>query len=91
MELARVLGRVVATVKADGLEGVKLLIIQPLDEHEKPVGSPLVAADALQAGIGELVSFVDGREAALALKETFVPVDACIIGQVEQLHVPEEV
>lgn len=89
MELARVLGRVVATRKSEGLEGVRLMIVQPLDENEAPVGAPLVAADGVQAGLGELVYFVDGREASMALGEKFVPVDACIVGHVEQLSVTE--
>ncbi len=83
------LGRVVATQKSEGLEGVRLMIIQPLDEHQEPVGAPVVATDAVQAGLNELVLWVDGREAALALPEWFVPVDACIVGHVEQLAVEE--
>ena len=68
MQLARVIGTVVATVKTPGLEGVKLLVIQPLDRHLVPVGSQLVAADAVHmAGPGELVYFVAAREAAEAM------------------------
>jgi ethanolamine utilization protein EutN len=84
MQLARVTGTVVATIKTPGLEGVKLLIIQPLDRHQQPQGSPLVAADAVHmAGLGELVYFVASREAAQALPETFVPVDHAIVGIVD--------
>ena len=81
MQLARVIGTVVATVKSPGLEGVKLLIIQPLDSRQQPAGSPLVAADAVHmAGPGELVYFVAAREASQALPEPFVPVDHAIVG-----------
>lgn len=84
MQLARVTGTVVATIKSPGLEGVKLLIIQPLDRHQQPQGSPLVAADAVDmAGLGELVYFVASREAAQALPQTFVPVDHAIVGIVD--------
>ena len=65
MQLARVTGTLVASTKVPGLEGVKLLIIQPLDRQERPAGKPLVAADAVHmAGPGELVYFVAAREAA---------------------------
>ena len=85
MYLARVTGRVVATIRYRGLEGVKLQWIQPLDENGAPDGAQLVACAALDVGPGDLVHFVDGREAALALPdEHFVPVDATITGYVEQ-------
>jgi ethanolamine utilization protein EutN len=90
MQLARVTGTVVASTKVPGLEGVKLLIIQPLDRHQQPAGTPVVAADAVHmAGPGELVYFVAAREAAQALEETFVPVDHAIVGIVDavtELH-----
>jgi len=85
MFLGRVTGRVVCTVRTKGLEGVKLLIVQPLDRRGEPAGETLVAADAMQSGTGELVFLIGGREAAMALPERFVPVDATIIGHVEQL------
>jgi microcompartment protein CcmK/EutM len=79
MELARVIGRVVATVKYETLAGVRLLVIQPQDAGGKPQGEPMVAADALQAGPGDLVAWITGREAALALPDTFAPVDCTIV------------
>ena len=79
MQFARVIGTLVATHKAEGLEGVKFLVVQPLDKHQKPVGEPVVAADGTaQAGPGELVFIIASREAALALPESFVPVDHAI-------------
>ena len=87
MYLARVIGRLVATRKYPGLESVPLQWIQPLDEHGADMGDALVAASALSSGPGDLVHFVDGREGALACPETFVPVDAAIIGFVEQASV----
>lgn len=87
MQLARVLGSVVATEKTPGLEGIRFLLIQPLDRRERPVGRTVVAADAVQmAGAGELVYFVSSREAAEALPERFVPVDHAIVGIVDQVH-----
>jgi ethanolamine utilization protein EutN len=84
MYLARVTGRVVATRKYKGLEGVPLQWIQPLDERGEAMGAQLVACAAISAGPGDFVHYVDGREAALACPETFVPVDAAIIGFVEE-------
>jgi ethanolamine utilization protein EutN len=84
MHLARVIGRVVATRKVAGLEGVPLQWIQPLDEDGSPAGEALVAAAVVSTGPGDLVHFVDGREGALACPRPFVPVDAAILGFVEQ-------
>jgi ethanolamine utilization protein EutN len=91
MQLGRVLGSVVATEKVVGLEGVRLLIVQPLDKTRRPKGGTLVAADAVSmAGPGELIYFVASREAAEALPERFVPVDHAIVGIVDELHLEEE-
>jgi len=84
--LARVIGRLVATRRTPGLEGVALQLVQPLDEHGADMGEALVAAAVVSTGPGDLVHFVDGREGALACPEPFVPVDAAIIGFVEQCH-----
>ena len=91
MHLGRVTGTVVATIKAEGLEGVKFLVVQPLDKHQRDDGAPIVAADAVaMAGPGELVYFVASREAAEALRERFVPVDHAIVGLVDQVTLSED-
>ena len=87
MYLARVIGRVVATTRCAGLAGVAMQWIQPLDEHGEAMGDALVAAVAISSGPGDLVHFVDGREGALACPQTFVPVDAAIIGYVDAADV----
>ncbi|MCD6554601.1 MAG: EutN/CcmL family microcompartment protein [Anaerolineae bacterium] len=88
MQLARVIGTLVATRKCQGLEGVKFLIVQPLDRNQQPDGQPVVAADGTaQAGPGELVFIIASREAALALPEKFVPVDHAIVGIVDEVEV----
>jgi ethanolamine utilization protein EutN len=87
MQLAEVTGTLVASVKYEGLEGVRLLIVQPLDRDRQPDGDMVVAADAVaMAGPGELVYIVASREAALALPEPFVPVDHAIVGIVDEVH-----
>lgn len=83
MQLARVLGSVVATVKHDSLAGVRLLLIQPQDENAVPDGDPIVAVDTLQAGTGDVVEWTTGREAALTLPDTFSPVDTAVIAIVD--------
>ena len=91
MKLAKVIGSVVATEKAEGLEGVRFLLIQPLDKLRRPSGSTVVAADAVQmAGPGELVYYVSSREAAEALPVRFVPVDHAITGIVDDVHLAGE-
>ena len=87
MQLGRVKGTVVATEKVDGLEGVRFLIVQPLDKKLVPTGTPIVAADAVHmAGPGELVYVVASREAAEAMPIRFVPVDHAIVGIVDEVH-----
>jgi ethanolamine utilization protein EutN len=86
--LARVIGTVVATVKAPGFEGMKLLVIQPLDPKGKASGDAQVAVDCAQAGPGELVYCVNKREATLAMPDPFAPVDAAIVGIVDQVERP---
>jgi ethanolamine utilization protein EutN len=86
MQLARVIGTVVATERYGGLKGIKLLIVQPVDRRGREAGRPVVAADAVaMAGPGELVYVVGAREAAQALPDTFVPVDHAIVGIVDSL------
>ena len=84
MYLARVLGRVVATRRYPGLEGVALQWLQPPDEAGAPRGKALVACATISSGPGDLVHFVDGREGALACPRTFVAVEAAILGFVEE-------
>ncbi|MEJ2012250.1 MAG: EutN/CcmL family microcompartment protein [Anaerolineales bacterium] len=88
MKFARVIGTVVATKKYEDLEGIKFLVVQPLDEGRNPKGQPQVAADATaQAGPGELVFMVASREGAQALPEVFVPVDLAITGIVDEVEI----
>jgi ethanolamine utilization protein EutN len=88
MYLGRVIGTVVATVKYAGLEGSRLLVVEPVNDDGTVSGPPHVAVDTTQAGPGELVFLVGSREAALACEETFVPVDAAIVGIVDAVDVP---
>ena len=83
MQLARVIGTVVATRKDENLEGITLLVVQPLTPEREPAGRPLVAVDAIGAGVGEEVFFVRGREASYPFYPVEAPVDAGIVGIVD--------
>jgi len=87
MLLGKIIGTVTPCIAYEGLEGVPMLLVQPLDKHQNPEGSPLVAADSTRmAASGELIYYEGGREAALALEPWFVPVDHTIIGIVDDVH-----
>jgi ethanolamine utilization protein EutN len=83
MQLARVIGNVVATVKNDSLEGRKLLVVQSLDANLRPQGAPLVALDAIGAGVGELVFWCRGKEASFPFRREDTPTDCTIVGIVD--------
>jgi ethanolamine utilization protein EutN len=86
MKLGRVIGSVVCTRKVDSFEGVKLLLLQPVDEKLEAKGDPLIACDPVQAGPGDLVLWDGGREAALALENWYNPSDAAVMGIVDQVY-----
>ena len=88
MLFGRVKGTAICTMKYPGTEGLKLLIVQPLNKKLEPIGILQVAADVVQAGPGDLCVMVRSREAALAMKdEKFVPIDLALIGIVDELEV----
>ncbi|MGA2613190.1 MAG: EutN/CcmL family microcompartment protein [Spirochaetia bacterium] len=90
MKLGLVIGTVVSTQKLESLEGLKLLLVQPLDEKGKEAGAALVAFDVARAGEGDLVFFEAGKEAAQANPNGwFNPADAAIIGIVDAVNVGE--
>jgi microcompartment protein CcmK/EutM len=84
MQLARVIGEVVSTVKDPNLSAVTLLVLQPLNPSGEPIGRTLVAADSVGAGVGENVFFVRGREAAFPFYPAEPPIDASIVGIVDR-------
>ncbi len=84
MLLGRVIGTVTTCVGVEGMTGVPLLIVEPLDKAQKPAGKPVVCADATrQAGRGQTIYYEGGREAAMTLDPWFVPVDHAIVGIVD--------
>jgi microcompartment protein CcmK/EutM len=87
MQMARVIGDVVASHKDPNLDSMKLLLVQPIGADGNDVGRPLVAVDSVGAGVGETVFFVRGKEASFPFHPTEVPTDAGIVGIVDHFHV----
>lgn len=89
MHPGKIIGRVVATRKAEHLEGCRLLLVQPTDWNGKASGDPLVAVDAVGSGAGEFIFYVCSREAASVLKAA-PPVDAAVVGIIDDVLLEEE-
>ncbi len=83
MQLARVIGTVVATIKNESLQGRKLLVVQSLNKDLKPQGKPMVAVDSVGAGVGELVFWCRGKEASFPFKRDDTPTDCTIVAIVD--------
>ena len=88
MQLAQVIGDVVATMKDAELGGHKLLILEPILPDRTPAGRTLIAIDAMGAGVGEHVFFVRGKEASFPFLPAQPPVDACVVGIVDAIDCP---
>lgn len=91
MDIGKVIGTVVATRKDPSLDGTRLLIVQPLDEKQNPIKTPIVAVDTLKdAGEGEIVYYVTGGDAVGVLPGKRMPVDVAIVGLVDSISLLEE-
>ena len=87
MILAKVIGQVVATQKQSSHEGKKILLVQPLTLGEEPLGDPIVALNAVDAGIGDRVLAVqEGFSAMTSVGHTDAPIDAAVIGVVDRVE-----
>jgi len=88
MQLGRVIGNVVCTIKSPSLEGQKLLIVQPLDRNGRDKGRPLIALDSVGAGAGETIYWCRGREASFLFLPVEPPTEATIVGIVDTVNIP---
>jgi len=86
MRLGKIIGNVVATRKDERLNGKRLLLMQPVRSDRTPAGSPIVVLDSVGAGASEFVLWVSGKEACNPFGVE-LPVDACVVGIVDQTHV----
>jgi ethanolamine utilization protein EutN len=88
MQIARVVGTVVATQKHRAFEGATLLLVQPLNADDTPRGTALLAVDGVGAGVHERVLIVlEGRAAGEALGRKAAPVDAAIVGIIDSVDI----
>ena len=90
MKLGRVTGRVVSTLKIESFEGMKLLLVQPVDEHLVPYGDPIVAFDTIQSGTGDLIYYETSKEAGRVLETLMNPCDAAIVGIVDTIFLDDQ-
>ena len=90
MKLGRVTGSVVSTKKVLSFEGIKLLLVQPVDEHLVPCGDPLVAFDTIQSGTGDLIYYETSKEAGRVLETLMNPCDAAIVGIVDDIFIEDQ-
>ena len=90
MKLGKVTGRVVSTNKIFSFEGIKLLLVQPVDEHLLPYGDPIVAFDTIQSGTGDLIYYETSKEAGRVLETLMNPCDAAIVGIVDTVFLDDQ-
>jgi microcompartment protein CcmK/EutM len=88
MQLGRVIGTVVCTIKDARLIGQKILILQPIDRHGREKGRSLVALDSVGAGVGETIYWCRGKEASFPFLPAEVPTEATIVGIVDEINLP---
>ena len=92
MQVAKVIGNIWATRKDDKLSGLKLLLVKPVDVLDETADkTPLGAADTIGAGVGETVIVVGGSSARNAAGDVSIPVDATVVGIVDDLEIDRSV
>ncbi|MBN2616503.1 MAG: EutN/CcmL family microcompartment protein [Bacteroidales bacterium] len=87
MKFGKVIGRVVSTQKVESFEGLRFLLVQPMNEKLAPVGDAIVAVDTLQAAIGEIIYYETSKEASRVIEETMNPCDAAIMGIIDDIEI----
>lgn len=88
MQLGRVIGTVVCTIKDARLLGQKIMVVQPIDRHGREKGRSLVALDSVGAGVGETIYWCRGKEASFPFLPAEVPTEATIVGIVDEINLP---
>ncbi len=89
MKFGKVIGRVVSTQKVESFEGLRFLLVQPMNEKLEPAGDAIVAVDTLQASIGEIIYYETSKEASRVIEHTMNPCDAAVMGIVDDIEIPE--
>jgi Carbon dioxide concentrating mechanism/carboxysome shell protein len=88
MQVVKIIGTVVSAKKSEGLQGVRLLVVQPVDSEFKAYGEPYVAVDAIGAGYGQIVCCSKSREGAMTLPNPDVCIDAGAAGIIDSVYCP---
>lgn len=89
MKFGKIIGRVVSTQKVESFEGLKLVLVQPLNEKLKNVGTALVAVDTLSADIGQIIYYETSKEASRVIEREMNPCDAAIMGIIDEINITE--
>ena len=87
MRFGKVIGRVISTQKVESFEGLKLALVQPLDEHLKSAGTALVAVDTLQTDVGQIIYYETSKEASRIIEREMNPCDAAIMGIIDDSNI----
>ncbi len=87
MKLGKVIGRVVSTIKVESFEGLKLLLVQPVDEKLEFTGDPIVTVDTIRSNIGQIIYYETSKEASMVLEKIMNPCDAAIVGIVDEINI----
>jgi carbon dioxide concentrating mechanism protein CcmL len=90
MMIARVIGTVVSSQKEPTMEGLRLLVCQPVNAEGDKAGSTVVAADAVGAGVGEMILYATGSSARQTIATQNRPVDAVVMAIVDHWEVAGE-
>lgn len=86
MKLGQVIGRVVSEVKVEAFDGLKLLLVQPINENLEKLGDPIVTVDTIQSNIGQIIYYETSKEASMVLDKIMNPCDAAIVGIVDEIN-----
>lgn len=87
MKFGKIIGRVVSTQKVESFEGLKLVLVQPLDEKLKTVGDAIVAVDTLQSDVGQVIYYETSKEASRVIEKEMNPCDAAVMGIVDDINI----
>lgn len=88
-QIGQVIGNIWGTEKYPGLEDAKILLLQPLNSKQKPQGAPIAVVDTIGAGEGELVLYITAYEAVIPYHRDLVPIDASIIGIIDDIYLED--
>ncbi len=89
MKFGKIIGRLVSTQKVESMEGLKLVLVQPLNEKLDPVEDALVAVDTLQSDVGQIIYYETSKEASRVIEREMNPCDAAVMGIVDDINITE--